>query len=67
MEMNMFQLSGIGGFLLLILDLYAIVSIINSNASTGAKVAWTLAVIILPFLGFIAWLIFGPRGSARHA
>ncbi len=67
MEMNMFQLSGIGGFLLLILDIYAIVSIVNSNASTGAKVIWTLAVIFLPLLGFLAWLVFGPRGAARHA
>ena len=67
MEMNMFQLSGIGGFLLLILDVYAIVSIVNSGASTGAKVIWTLAVVFLPFLGFIAWLIFGPRSASRHA
>ncbi|MDQ2094965.1 PLD nuclease N-terminal domain-containing protein [Rhodalgimonas zhirmunskyi] len=67
MEMNMFQLSGIGGLLLFILDVYAIINIVNSGASTGSKVIWTLAVVFLPFLGFIAWLIFGPRSASRHA
>ncbi|WP_425051256.1 PLD nuclease N-terminal domain-containing protein [Psychromarinibacter sp. S121] len=63
----MFELSGIGGLILLALDIYALVSIVSSNASTGKKVLWSLAVIVFPLLGFIIWLLFGPRGSARHA
>lgn len=61
----MFELSGFFGLILLALDIWAIVSIIGSRASTGAKVLWTLFVIILPLLGFLVWLIAGPR-SARN-
>lgn len=61
----MLEITGIGGLIVLILDLWAIVSIIGSSSSTGKKVLWCLAVIILPILGFIAWLIFGPRANRR--
>ncbi|PJN95988.1 hypothetical protein CNY89_05205 [Amaricoccus sp. HAR-UPW-R2A-40] len=52
---------GIGGFILLALVIWAIVSVVGSNASTGGKVIWILALLFLPLLGFIAWLLFGPR------
>ena len=57
------EFAGIGGFIVLILDIWAIVSILSSGASTGSKVLWTLHVLILPVLGFIIWLIAGPRSS----
>lgn len=59
----MFEYGGILGLIVLALDIWAIVSIIGSSASTGSKVLWTLLVIILPVLGFIIWLIAGPRSS----
>lgn len=61
----MFEFAGIGGFILLVLDVWAIVSILSSNASTGRKVLWTLLVIVLPLLGFIIWLIAGPRAARQ--
>ncbi|NBB99149.1 MAG: hypothetical protein GVY34_13450 [Alphaproteobacteria bacterium] len=57
----MLELSGFGGLILLALALWAIISTINSGASTGRKVIWCLIVFFLPLLGFILWLIFGPR------
>jgi len=57
----MTELTGIGGFILLALALWAIISTINSGASTGRKVLWCLIVFFLPLLGFILWLLFGPR------
>ncbi|WP_324752770.1 PLD nuclease N-terminal domain-containing protein [Roseovarius sp. Pro17] len=57
---------GIFGILVLIADIYAIYQILTSSASTGAKVIWTLVVLILPVLGFIAWLIAGPRGASAQ-
>lgn len=62
----MLEITGIGGLIILALDLWAIVSIIGSASSTGKKVLWCLAVILLPVLGFIAWLIFGPRAEGRR-
>ena len=35
-------------------------------ASGAAKIAWVLGIIILPVLGFIVWLIAGPRGNKAH-
>lgn len=66
MEMNMLSLSGFGGLLILALDIWALVSIVGSSASTGRKVLWVLLVFFLPLIGFLIWLIAGPRSSARH-
>jgi hypothetical protein len=57
----MTELTGFGGLILLALGLWAIISTINSGASTGRKVVWCLVVFFLPLLGFILWLLFGPR------
>jgi len=60
----MLEVGGLGGLIVLVLDIWALVSIIGSSASTGKKVLWSLLVIILPILGFIIWLIAGPRSTA---
>ncbi|GAA5080710.1 PLDc N-terminal domain-containing protein [Roseibacterium beibuensis] len=61
----MMELTGIGGFILLILDLWALISVIGSSVSTGKKVLWALLIILLPLLGFILWLILGPRANKQ--
>ncbi|MDJ0859969.1 MAG: PLDc N-terminal domain-containing protein [Dinoroseobacter sp.] len=53
---------GLFGLLAIGLALYAAYNIWNSSATTGAKIVWSVVLFFLPFLGFIAWLIFGPRG-----
>lgn len=55
---------GILGVLILIADIYAIFNILSSRAATGEKVLWTLLVLILPVIGFVIWLVAGPRGSS---
>ena len=54
---------GILGLIHLALIIYALYNILTSGASTGAKVLWSLGVIIFPIVGFIVWLIAGPRGG----
>ncbi|MEZ5779806.1 MAG: PLD nuclease N-terminal domain-containing protein [Paracoccaceae bacterium] len=61
----MFELSGLGGLVLLALDLWALISIFGSASDTGRKVLWSLLVILLPLVGFIIWLIAGPRSETR--
>jgi hypothetical protein len=63
----MLEVTGIGGLIILGLSLWAIVSIIGSDASTGRKVLWCLFVLVLPVLGFIVWLLAGPRAQAGPA
>ena len=57
----MFYREGLGGILLLIADVWAIVSISQSGASSGQKVLWIVIVILLPLLGFLLWLLIGPK------
>ena len=55
---------GLFGLLVLIADIWAIVNILQSGASTDRKVLWTVRVIILPLLGFIIWYFAGPRTNS---
>lgn len=55
------QYQGIGGIIVLIADIWAIVNVFQSNADTAKKVIWTVLVILLPVLGFILWFFLGPK------
>lgn len=57
------EIGGIFGLLILILDVWAIVKIVGSTATTGMKVLWVVIILILPILGLILWLLFGPKGG----
>jgi hypothetical protein len=57
------KVGGFFGLLVLIADIWAIVNVFGSTASTGAKVLWTVLILLLPVLNFIIWLIAGPRAS----
>ncbi|AJE14986.1 MULTISPECIES: PLDc N-terminal domain-containing protein [Stutzerimonas] len=58
---------GILGLIILLLDIWAIVSIVRSDATGGKKVLWVLLILILPVLGLILWGIMGPRGNRPDA
>jgi Phospholipase_D-nuclease N-terminal len=53
---------GIGGIIVLILDIWALINILQSGASNGAKLLWILLIFLLPLIGFIIWLLAGPGG-----
>ncbi|BBC72384.1 conserved hypothetical protein [Altererythrobacter sp. B11] len=55
------------GIIVLLLDIWAIVNIIGSPASLAAKVLWSLGVIVFPVVGFVVWLLAGPRGTRALA
>ncbi len=55
---------GIFGLLVLVADIYALYSVLTSSASTGSKILWSLIILLLPVIGFIAWLIAGPRSTS---
>ncbi|PZQ51605.1 MAG: hypothetical protein DI556_05460 [Rhodovulum sulfidophilum] len=57
------QYGGILGLIILALDIWAIISVIGSGDKTLNKVLWVLGILILPVVGFIVWLLFGPRAS----
>lgn len=52
---------GIIGALVLVADIWAILNVFQSNSEMTPKVLWIAAIILLPVLGFLVWLIAGPR------
>jgi hypothetical protein len=59
------EVGGLFGLIILAIDIWAIVKTIESGASTGSKVIWILVILVLPILGLLLWLLFGPRGGSR--
>lgn len=57
------EISGLFGLILLILTVWAIVSTLQSRARTGKKVLWIVILLVIPLLGFILWLLLGPKGK----
>ena len=56
-----FEYGGIIGLIIVALDIWAIVRVLQSGASSGAKILWVLIILILPVIGLIAWLVAGPK------
>lgn len=54
------SISAIGGFIVLVADIYAIIQILQSSAKGIEKLVWVLAVFFLPLLGLIVWYFAGP-------
>lgn len=56
-----FGYHGIIGLLVLAGDVWALINILQSSATTNKKLIWILVVLLLPFLGLILWYFLGPR------
>jgi hypothetical protein len=56
------EVGGLFGFVILVLNVWAIVRTVQSGAGTGVKVLWIVLILLLPIFGLILWLIFGPKG-----
>jgi hypothetical protein len=59
----MSEYGGIIGLIILALDIWAIINVIQSGSSTGSKILWVLLILVLPVLGLIIWFFAGPRGG----
>ena len=53
------------GLVILVLDILAIIKIIQSGAGTGEKVLWVLLVLVLPLVGLIIWALMGPGSPVK--
>ena len=63
--MNM-PYNGILGLLILIGDVWAIISIFQSGASNEKKALWIVLVVVLPVVGLILWYFLGPRSGVAN-
>jgi hypothetical protein len=56
-----FDYGGIVGLIILALDIWAIVTIIQGGGPTDRKVLWIVLILILPVVGLILWLLLARR------
>ncbi|KKJ76635.1 hypothetical protein WH95_12605 [Kiloniella litopenaei] len=56
-----FEYTGILGLILLVANIWAIVKIFQSGATTGSKVLWIVLILLLPVIGLILWFLMGPK------
>lgn len=52
--------------IIVLLDLWAIVSIFRSDKEVNAKALWSLLIVVFPVVGLVIWGIAGPRGVAQE-
>jgi hypothetical protein len=52
------------GLIVLLLDIWALIAILQSGGAPLEKLIWVLVIIIMPVIGFFLWYIFGP-GSKK--
>lgn len=53
---------GFGFMVALVLGLWAVFNIAQSASTSPLwKAVWIVFVLFVPFIGFICWLLFGPR------
>lgn len=59
--------TSIGFLFALILGVWAVINILQ-NDRTGplGKAIWSVLVMFVPFLGFIAWLFLGPKATKNR-
>ena len=53
-------MSSIISLLILALDIFAIIRILQSSASGAKKILWILGVLIFPLVGVVVWFFVGP-------
>ncbi len=50
---------GIGGLVVLVLDIIAIMRVLQGKGSSGYKVLWVLLILLLPVVGMILYFLLG--------
>jgi hypothetical protein len=49
------------GIVVLVLDIVAIVHIVQSGLEPVKKILWALLVLLLPVVGMVLWFVIGDR------
>ena len=46
---------------MLVLDVLAILGVLQSNLDTAKKLIWILVILLLPVIGMILWFLIGAK------
>jgi hypothetical protein len=52
---------GILGLVVLVLDIIAIVQVVQSNLDGTKKAIWIIIILLLPLLGMVLWFLLGKK------
>lgn len=52
------------GLFVLVLDIFAIIKIIQSAASGTEKILWIICVLLFPVVGLVIWYFAGPGSKS---
>lgn len=55
------DLNSVIGILIFLVDLWAIYHTWISREETVTKVIWTVVILLLPVVGLLIWMFFGPK------
>jgi Phospholipase_D-nuclease N-terminal len=56
-----FEYGGIVPLIILALDIWAIVTILQGRGKTEKKLLWIIVILVLPVIGLILWLLMGRK------
>lgn len=60
-ELRMYIGGSLVGLIILILDLIAIVEILQSGRAVGEKLLWILLILLLPLVGVLLYFLIGRK------
>ena len=60
----MIEYLGLWVLIALSLNMWALQSVLVSGTTLARKALWTLTLLVLPGLAFLAWYLIGPRRAA---
>jgi hypothetical protein len=62
--MVMVGIPSILGLLVLVLDIIAIVSVLQSSMDTGNKALWIILILLLPVIGMVLYFLLGKKPNS---
>ncbi|MFH1777445.1 MAG: PLD nuclease N-terminal domain-containing protein [Candidatus Omnitrophota bacterium] len=62
--MVMVGIPGLLGLLILVLDIIAIVSALQSSMDTGQKALWIVLILLLPVIGMVLYFLLGKKPNS---
>ncbi|GLQ15953.1 PLDc N-terminal domain-containing protein [Maritalea porphyrae] len=55
------EVGGLLGLIVLVLDIWAIIKIIQSGTTALTKALWIVVILVLPVVGLILWYMLGRK------
>ena len=55
------------GFVILLLDIFAIVSVLLGSSGVMRKVIWIALILLLPVVGMVLYFLIGRSAADAHA